>query len=83
MIAIARPLADDRQGNFEDVARYSAPLVEEPFPGLAARHAHRSGAAASPWRAPLFYLSFIAAALLLASIGVVLLWRVLHRRPRF
>ena len=30
----------------------------------------------SPWRAPLFYLAFLASALLLVAVAVILLWRV-------
>lgn len=33
--------------------------------------------APSPWRAPLFYLSFVAAALLLVAVGIILAWRLL------
>ena len=32
--------------------------------------------AASPWRAPLFYLSFVAGALLLVAVGIILAWRM-------
>ena len=32
--------------------------------------------AASPWRAPLFYLSFVAGAVLLVAIAIVLTWRM-------
>ncbi len=43
------------------------------------REMRRSEPVASPWREPLFYLSLIAAALLLVAIGVILGWRLLHR----
>ncbi len=33
--------------------------------------------AASPWRAPLFYLSFVAAALLLVAVAIILAWRMI------
>ena len=33
--------------------------------------------AASPWRAPLFYLSFVAGAVLLVAVGIILLWRLI------
>ncbi|MES2422439.1 MAG: hypothetical protein V4595_14245 [Pseudomonadota bacterium] len=33
--------------------------------------------AASPWRAPLFYLSFVAGALLLVAVGIILAWRLI------
>ncbi len=39
----------------------------------------RSETAQSPWSEPLFYLSFMAGALLLIAIGVILGWRLLHR----
>ncbi|MBD8618452.1 hypothetical protein IFT67_05915 [Sphingomonas sp. CFBP 13728] len=39
----------------------------------------RSETVASPWREPLFYLSFVAGVLLLIAIGVILGWRLLHR----
>ena len=32
--------------------------------------------AASPWRAPLFYLSFVAGALLLVAVAIILAWRL-------
>ena len=35
--------------------------------------------AATPWRAPLFYLAPIAALFLLIAVGIVLLWRVVTR----
>lgn len=40
------------------------------------------GAVASPWRAPLFYLSFLAAVLLLVAVGVILMWRITIRLHR-
>ncbi len=43
------------------------------------REMARSETVASPWREPLFYLSFVAGALLLVAIGVILGWRLLHR----
>ena len=33
----------------------------------------------SPWRAPLFYLSFVAGALLLIAVGFILMWRIMLR----
>ncbi|WP_380783652.1 hypothetical protein [Sphingomonas sp. R86520] len=39
----------------------------------------RSETGHSPWAEPLFYLSFVAAALLLVAIGVILGWRLLAR----
>ncbi|MBC3942218.1 hypothetical protein [Sphingomonas albertensis] len=39
-------------------------------------------ATASPWRAPLFYLSFVAAALLLIAVGFILMWRIMLRSRR-
>ncbi len=40
-----------------------------------------SAAAISPWRSPLFYLSFIAGALLLVAVGLILAWRITLRAP--
>lgn len=38
--------------------------------------ARRFGHVESPWRAPFFYLSFIAVALLMLVVGMLVLWRV-------
>lgn len=35
--------------------------------------------AATPWRAPLFYLAPIAAVFLLIAVAIVLLWRIVTR----
>ncbi|RXD05524.1 hypothetical protein EQZ23_10715 [Sphingomonas sp. UV9] len=40
------------------------------------------GAVASPWRSPLFYLAFVAAALLFVAVGVILMWRIMMRPRR-
>jgi len=39
-------------------------------------------ATASPWRAPLFYLSFVAGALLIIAVGFILMWRLMLRSRR-
>ncbi|MCK8456099.1 hypothetical protein [Sphingomonas faeni] len=40
------------------------------------------GTAASPWRAPCFYLAFIAGAVLVLAVGVIVAWRSIARRTR-
>lgn len=37
---------------------------------------------ASPWRAPCFYLAFIAGAVLMLAVGVIFAWRAIARRDR-
>lgn len=49
------------------------------LPCLADDDTHHFARVASPWRAPLFYLSFLAAILLLAAIAVLLVGRALKR----
>jgi hypothetical protein len=36
-------------------------------------------APASPWRAPLFYLSFLAGLVLLVAVAMLLIWRMVTR----
>lgn len=38
--------------------------------------ARRFGHVESPWRAPFFYLSFVAIALLMFVVGMLVFWRV-------
>lgn len=39
-------------------------------------------AAASPWHAPCFYLAFLAGAVLMLAVGVIVAWRMIARRGR-
>ena len=38
--------------------------------------------AASPWRAPCFYLAFLAGAVLVLAVGVIVAWRSIACRAR-
>ena len=45
-------------------------------------HGDRVEAVASPWRAPCFYLAFVAGAVLMVAVGVIFAWRAIVRRGR-
>ena len=71
-----------------DNSRHFAPPVAQPATGdryrpvrLVPDAASPSPAVRTPWRDPLFYLSFVAMAVLLCAVGILLLYRVaVHRR---
>lgn len=80
MITIAPPVLGDRQQSCTGVLPYT-PLDQDVLSGLADDDPHRFGPVAPPWLAPLFYLSIVAGVLLIAIVGVLLLWRGLRRGP--
>lgn len=59
-----------------DETHYIAAPVARPLPR------DRSEIVQSPWRDPLFYLSFVAMALLLCTVGILLLFRTVKGSRR-
>lgn len=66
-------------GITEDQPRFGTPLTRTASGDLDRPTGPIPEATASPWRAPLFYLSFVAAALLLIAVGFILMWRIVLR----
>ena len=69
-------------GITEDQPRFGTPLARAASGDLDRPTGPIPEATASPWRAPLFYLSFVAAALLLIAVGFILMWRIMLRSRR-
>ena len=48
----------------------------------APEHSDPIETAASPWHAPCFYFAFLAGAVLMLAVGVIVAWRMIARRGR-
>ena len=71
----------------DEDSRHFAPPVARPSTSdrdrtWLADAAPSSTVVQSPWRDPLFYLSFVAMALLLCAVGILLLFRIVTRGRR-
>lgn len=59
------------------IATDSARVPPPPAQIVMPAEGRAADASASPWRAPLFYLAFLAGVLLLVAVAVILLWRII------
>lgn len=78
MTAIARmPMPETSEDDLPGATTVARPAVARP--AIRDDLTRSPPVAATPWRAPLFYLAPIAAIFLLIAVAIVLLWRIVTR----